>query len=193
MIVLRQVMKSYETQVVLDHISCEIEEGCVTALMGKSGRGKTTLLRLLLGLEQPDSGQMEGLAGKRFSAVFQEDRLLPEFIVRENLRCVCRTREQCDRIPYLLRRLGLEAWAGETVEALSGGMQRRVAIARALLAEFDILVLDEPFRGLDEATKQEVIALVLEEAAGRTILVATHDIKEVQWMGGKVLNLDEWR
>ena len=58
MIVLRQVMKSYETQVVLDHISCEIEEGCVTALMGKSGRGKTTLLRLLLGLEQPDSGQM---------------------------------------------------------------------------------------------------------------------------------------
>lgn len=193
MIVLRQVMKSYETQVVLDHISCEIEEGCVTALMGKSGRGKTTLLRLLLGLEQPDSGQMEGLAGKRFSAVFQEDRLLPEFIVRENLRCVCRTRGQCDRIPYLLRRLGLEAWAGETVEALSGGMQRRVAIARALLAEFDILVLDEPFRGLDEATKQEVIALVLEEAAGRTILVATHDIKEVQWMGGKVLNLDEWR
>ena len=193
MIVLRQVMKSYETQVVLDHISCEIEEGCVTALMGKSGRGKTTLLRLLLGLEQPDSGQMEGLAGKRSSAVFQEDRLLPEFIVRENLRCVCRTREQCDRIPYLLRRLGLEAWAGETVEALSGGMQRRVAIARALLAEFDILVLDEPFRGLDEATKQEVIALVLEEAAGRTILVATHDIKEVQWMGGKVLNLDEWR
>ena len=92
-----------------------------------------------------------------------------------------------------LRRLGLEAWAGETVEALSGGMQRRVAIARALLAEFDILVLDEPFRGLDEATKQEVIAMVLEEAAGRTILVATHDIKEVQWMGGKVLNLDEWR
>ena len=193
MIVLRQVMKSYETQVVLDHISCEIEEGCVTALMGKSGRGKTTLLRLLLGLEQPDSGQMEGLAGKRFSAVFQEDRLLPGFIVRENLRCVCHTREQCDRIPYLLRRLGLEAWAGETVEALSGGMQRRVAIARALLAEFDILVLDEPFRGLDEATKQEVIALVLEEAAGRTILVATHDIKEVQWMGGKVLNLDEWQ
>lgn len=193
MIVLRQVMKSYETQVVLDHISCEIEEGCVTALMGKSGRGKTTLLRLLLGLEQPDSGQMEGLAGKRFSAVFQEDRLLLGFIVRENLRCVCCTREQCDRIPYLLRRLGLEAWAGETVEALSGGMQRRVAIARALLAEFDILVLDEPFRGLDEATKQEVIALVLEEAAGRTILVATHDIKEVQWMGGKVLNLDEWR
>ena len=93
----------------------------------------------------------------------------------------------------MLRRLGLEAWAGETVEALSGGMQRRVAIARALLAEFDILVLDEPFRGLDEATKQEVIAMVLEEAAGRTILVATHDIKEVQWMGGKVLNLDEWR
>lgn len=190
MIAMKHITKKYDALTVFSDFSMEIPEGEILCLMGKSGRGKTTLLRLLMGLEQPDQGRITGLESKRISVVFQEDRLLPHFTVRQNLCSVCDGALQQEKMLRLLTILGLDEWIDREVSVLSGGMQRRVAICRALLAPYDLLILDEPFRGLDDKTKETVINLVLAEAKGRTILLSTHDVTEAEKAGGKILNLD---
>lgn len=190
MITIKHLTKKYGDLAVFSDFSLEIAEGEILCLMGKSGRGKTTLLRMLMGLEQPDQGSIAGLEGKRISVVFQEDRLLPHFSVRQNLYSVCDGRLQQEHMMRLLTRLGLAEWVDREVSVLSGGMQRRVAICRALLVPCDLLILDEPFRGLDDNTKEMVIKLIREEAKGCTILLSTHDITEGKKMEGKILNLD---
>lgn len=191
MIEMKHITKKYGDFTVFSDFSMEIPEGEVFCLMGKSGRGKTTLLRMLMGLEQPDTGSITGLTDKRISVVFQEDRLLRNFTVRQNLYSVCDDALQQERMMGILTALGLDAWIDREVSVLSGGMQRRVAICRALLVPYDLLILDEPFRGLDDKTKEITLKLVLEEKKGRTILLSTHDAKECERMGGKILNLDE--
>lgn len=191
MIEMKHITKKYGDFTVFSDFSMEIPEGEVFCLMGKSGRGKTTLLRMLMGLEQPDAGSITGLTDKRISVVFQEDRLLRNFTVRQNLYSVCDDALQQERMMGILTALGLDAWIDREVSVLSGGMQRRVAICRALLVPYDLLILDEPFRGLDDKTKEITLKLVLEEKKGRTILLSTHDAKECERMGGKILNLDE--
>lgn len=192
MIELKHITKKYGDFTVFSDFSMEIPEGEVLCLMGKSGRGKTTLLRMLMGLEQPNAGSITGLDGKKISVVFQEDRLLPGFTVRQNLYSVCESALQQERMIRILTALGLEEWIDKDVSVLSGGMQRRVAICRALLVPYDFLILDEPFRGLDDKTKEIAIKLVLEEAKGRTILLSTHDAEETKMMGGEMLNLDTY-
>lgn len=192
MIEMKHITKKYGDFTVFSDFSMEIPEGEVLCLMGKSGRGKTTLLRMLMGLEQPDAGSISGLAGKKISVVFQEDRLLPGFTVRQNLYSVCESTLQQEHMIRILTALGLDEWVDKEIAVLSGGMQRRVAICRALLVSYDFLILDEPFRGLDDKTKEVVIKLVLEEAKGRMILLSTHDAEEGKMMGGKILNLDAY-
>ena len=190
MIEMKHITKKYDDFTVFSDFSMEIPEGEVLCLMGKSGRGKTTLLRMLMGLEQPDAGSITGLEHQKISVVFQEDRLLSGFTVRQNLYSVCDSTAQQAYMMQLLTALGLDDWIDKEVSILSGGMQRRVAICRALLVPYDFLILDEPFRGLDEKTKEIAIKLVLQEAKGRTILLSTHDMDEGKMMGGKILNLD---
>lgn len=117
---------------------------CLTA---PSGAGKTTLLRILLGLEQPDRGEVLAPPGTRWSAVFQEDRLLEHLDARDNLRFVLGA--VSPEALTLLETLGLGDVGGKIVAEYSGGMRRRLALARALLSPCDALVLDEPFTGLD--------------------------------------------
>lgn len=183
MIKLKHIEKSFGEKRVLSGVSLALPEGKITALMGASGRGKTTLLRILLGLETADSGEVRGMEGIRVSAVFQEDRLLPRLTAEGNLRFVGGR-----DISALLSALDL---AGETepVEAFSGGMKRRVAIARAISVPFDLLALDEPFRGLDEEMKQKSIALVRRYSAGKTVLLITHDIAEARAMDAEIVAL----
>lgn len=188
MIKMEHMTKKYGDVMVFSDFSMEIPDGEVFCLMGKSGRGKTTLLRLLMGLEEPDKGSICGLEGKKISVVFQEDRLLPHFTVRQNLHSVWDGSEEV--MMKLLTALELAEWIDREVSVLSGGMRRRVAICRALLVPYDLLILDEPFRGLDDKTKENAIKLVLDEAKGRTILLSTHDLIEAEKMGGKILNLD---
>ena len=136
--------KRYGGRTVLDGVSFALQEG-VTCLMAPSGAGKTTLLRLLLGLEKADGGQITGLAGRRVSAVFQEDRLLPGLDAEGNLRFVLGADYDEGRAAELLGELGLSDVGDKAVRDYSGGMRRRLALARALLFPCDILLLDEPF------------------------------------------------
>lgn len=174
---LDHVSKSYQGRTVLRDFSLELPDRGFCCILGPSGAGKTTLLRLMAGLEQPDSGTVTVSAP--VSMVFQEDRLLAHDTVLENAALAA----DPQRAKELLVRLGLEEWLFRRPAALSGGMRRRVAILRALLAEYDLLFLDEPFKGLDQETKEIVMADTRRRCAGRTVLFVTHDPAELEALG----------
>lgn len=179
------VCKHFGNTVALDGVNLEVPLGRVTILMGPSGGGKTTVLNLLLGLEAPDSGEVLGLKGLRLSAVFQEDRLCENLSALANvclphghLRGTSRE-ELLERAEKTLDAVGLTGCAGRPVRDLSGGMKRRVAIVRAALAEFDLVVFDEPLKGLDPATRDSTMAAVLPRLAGKTMVWVTHDERDL--------------
>ena len=178
----RDLFKSFGKKAVLSGFSAVFPIGAVAAVMAPSGGGKTTLLRILMGLEQPDSGTISGLTGLRQSAVFQEDRLCEHLSAEANIRLVnpAIPREQ---VQAAMAEVGLASCAGQPVREFSGGMRRRVAILRALLAPYDILFLDEPFKGLDRDTKELVMADTRRRCAGRTALLVTHDADEAAALG----------
>lgn len=176
-IILNSLYKAYGSRVVLNNFSEAIPVGVTTCIMAPSGRGKTTLLRILMKLEAPDSGTVTGLEGQRMSAVFQEDRLCENLSPVSNIRLVCPRREKQEVIAAM-ESVGLTGCAAQPVRELSGGMRRRVAILRALLADYDILFLDEPFKGLDAKTKAVVMEDARKRSAGKTVLLVTHDPAE---------------
>ena len=187
-IVVRNLKKRYGELTVLDGFCAVFPAGEITCIMGRSGCGKTTLLRLLLGLERPDDGEITGLPA-RMSAVFQEDRLCEELSAYGNVRLVAPKRTD-EEIRAALAALLLDDEAQKKpVSELSGGMRRRVAIARALLAEGELILMDEPFKGLDDGTREVVIAYVGAMVAGRTVILVTHEEEDAAALAAPVLRM----
>jgi NitT/TauT family transport system ATP-binding protein len=178
--------KSYGDKKVLSGFSAVLKEGECSVLMGPSGCGKTTLLRILMGLEQADGGTVTGVSD-RIAAVFQENRLCEDFSPVTNVAMVLNRKIPEEIIRQHLSRIGLYDSLDQPVSPLSGGMKRRVAIVRALLADADLLLLDEPFKGLDVETKREVMDYFMEQSAGKTSLVVTHDPAEAANLSQNVL------
>lgn len=189
-IVLEHISKSFDGKEVLSDFSAVFSAGRVSCLMAPSGYGKTTLLRILLGLEKPDSGCVRGLEGCRMAAVFQEDRLCSNLSAQANIRLVNRNLSRRDALDALAA-VGLADCGDQSVAAFSGGMKRRVALLRALLAEYDVLVLDEPFKGFDEELKAQMIAFTLARSAGRTVLLVTHDPSEAEAMHAQLYQMEQ--
>jgi NitT/TauT family transport system ATP-binding protein len=186
---IQSISKAYEGKPVLSKFSAVIPGGKTTCIMAPSGRGKTTLLRILMGLERPDAGTVQGLAGKRMSAVFQEDRLIENLSPVANIRLPTPQLRREEALEAM-EAVGLADCADQPVRELSGGMCRRVAILRALLAEYDVLLMDEPFKGLDAETKERVIRDARRRCAGRTVILITHDREEADAMGAaRILTL----
>ena len=175
-LVLEHVEKRYGDKVVLRDFSARFPGGECTCIMGPSGCGKTTLLRLILGLETLDGGQ---ILGRSFpmAVVFQENRLFEDFSALSNVTAVCPKERRPEAARHLMA-LGLGESLHAPVRTLSGGMKRRVAVARAVLAPGEVLVLDEPFTGLDRDTKAAVLAYLKDHTQGRTLLLVTHDPAE---------------
>lgn len=165
--------KRYGENAVLDDISFTARVG-VTRLLGPSGIGKTTLLRVLLGLETPDSGTVNG-DKFRWTAVFQENRLLEGLDAEGNLRFVLGANYNAAAAQALLEELGLGDVGKKKVRDYSGGMQRRLALARALLAPSDALALDEPFTGLDADNRTAAQRCVARAAREKIVLLVSHE------------------
>lgn len=176
----------YGQKLVLDQFSLHIPKTGVLCLFGPSGCGKTTLLRVLCGLQQPESGTLP--QGLQTAAVFQEDRLLPWLSVEMNL-CLGSGISR-DMAGQWLQRVGLWAERGQLPGQLSGGMQRRVAVARALAAQSQLLLLDEPFTGVDEETKKLLYPLILGAAKEKPVILVTHHREEAQALGAELLELE---
>ena len=181
----KHLCKAYDGKPVLKNVTFTAGVG-VTCVMAPSGAGKTTLLRILLGLERPDSGSVP--EGVRWSAVFQEDRLLEHLDAMGNLRFVLGAALDEPAANALLTELGLGDTAGKPVREFSGGMKRRLALARALLAPSDALALDEPFTGLDEENRARCLALI-RRAAEKPVLLVTHDPADAKSLGAAVYKL----
>lgn len=184
---LRGISKSYGGVTVLRNVSFDAPAG-VTCITAPSGAGKTTLTRLILGLEKPDGGTVTGAERARFSAVFQEDRLLPGTAER-NLRFVLGHLYDEAAAALVLLELGLGGEADKRAEAYSGGMRRRLALARALLVPFDVLVLDEPFAGLDADNRERAKACIRRRTAGKIVLLAAHDAAEAEGLDARAVTL----
>ena len=183
------ISKRFDDHVVFEDLNMVFHEGEIYCLMGASGSGKTTLLQLLMGLEKPDTGEIKGMIGKKVSAVFQEDRLIEHFDAVRNIKLVCDKQITEQRIESELTRVGIEDYTNKTVNHFSGGMRRRVAIVRAILANNDILLLDEPFKGLDERLKHQVIDYVRQMAVGKTVILVSHDKEEAQRLQARIVLL----
>ena len=186
-LVFKKVSKSFEDVKVLSEFSLELEEGKAYAIMAPSGAGKTTLARLAMGLEKADFGEVTN-DFDCISAVFQEDRLQECFSALANLTLVS-SKKNFARAEDLLARLELGDSSTKKVSELSGGMKRRVAIARALYHDYDLLILDEPFKGLDQELKSKVIEVIKAETVGKTVLLITHEKAEAEAFGAKVIEL----
>ena len=170
----RALAKAFGGKTVLRGLDWQIEAGEVWCIRGPSGVGKTTLLRLLLGLERPDSGSVFLENELRFAPVFQEDRLLPDRTAAEN--CAIFTGADRKEIQAALEDLfDPSDMLDKPACQLSGGMRRRVALARALLAPGNALVLDEPFAGLDPETRRRAWHAVERWRKGRTVLLVSHE------------------
>lgn len=186
-ILIEHISKSYGETVVFRDFSARLSLGETSVITGVSGSGKTTLLRLILGLEMPDEGAITGVPARR-AAVFQEDRLCPQLTALENVLLIAgrkREREARD----MLARLGLGKSLAVPAAELSGGMRRRCALARALCAKFDLLALDEPFKGLDEANRRAAMDAVRALSGDKTVLLVTHDAAEAEFFGGNRLSV----
>lgn len=196
----RGLSKSYGQRLVLDGLDLDVEPGQVVALLGRSGSGKSTLIRILAGLDRPDASQQ--LEVGSVAVAFQEPRLLPWMPVWRNVALALegagapRTRYGSRAAAVdMLGEVELADRAGDWPLALSGGQAQRVALARALVREPDVLLLDEPFSGLDALTRISMHQLVrrLHARHRRTMLLVTHDLDEAVRLADHVLVLAEGR
>lgn len=166
---IENLCKKFSDKVVFDNYSIVFRENQLNRLEGPSGFGKTTLLNILMGFEEKDSGLVTGLEGLTVSAVFQEDRLCEGFSALDNVMIGCFDEKKASK---LLSLLGVD---GKTdVSKLSGGQRRRVSIARCLCRKADLYILDEPFEGLDEKTLVNVRNVIADHTAGKTVILVSH-------------------
>ncbi|MPN15298.1 Aliphatic sulfonates import ATP-binding protein SsuB [bioreactor metagenome] len=172
--IFEHVSKSYGQTEVLRDLSLTLPERGIVGFFGPSGSGKTTIFHLISKLLVPDSGRIEGQG--RVSVVFQEDRLLPWISAAENIEAVTGIKGSASSYLNLVQLFGSEK---KYPDELSGGQKRRVALARALAYDAKVLLLDEPFNGIDEETKEGIYPLIIERARDSLVLIATHVSQEL--------------
>ena len=182
--------KRFGLHEVFHELTLRIAAGERVCLRAPSGGGKTTLLRILMGLEHPDAGRVTGARPGSISVMFQEDRLSDPLTPVENVALLHPGRRVSRRgIAAELAQILPARSLHQPVVELSGGMRRRVALACALLFPSDLVLLDEPFTGLDAATKREVIDFLLARLGGRTLVAATHGDEDAELLGARTVQL----
>jgi phospholipid/cholesterol/gamma-HCH transport system ATP-binding protein len=213
-VAVEEVQKSFGAQKVLNGISLTVKRGETLAVLGRSGTGKSVLLRLIIGLEKPDSGSVrihgQDIAGmgldqigqirKKMGFLFQHAALYDSLTVEQNVAFPLRHHkkdmsksEQGERVRALLAEVGMESGLKKMPSDISGGMQKRVGLARALALEPDILLLDEPTAGLDPISSAEIDDLVLKLQAEHHMasIVVTHDLHSAKTIADRLALLNE--
>lgn len=184
MIKINRLKKNYDSKKIFNDFNMNIEPYEITCILGPSGVGKTTLFNVISGLTDYDGGEITGIENRNISYLFQEPRLLPWLTVYENIDIVLKNiypeKKRNEVITHHLEMVGLIEYIDNKPEELSGGMKQRLAIARTFAYPSTLLLMDEPFQGLDVKLKNDIIGsfLKLWEKDKRTVLFITHDIDE---------------
>ena len=191
---LENISFSYGDKIIFSGYNYAFPIKKTSVIMAPSGFGKTTLLYLIAGLITPDKGNINiPINNPRFSFAFQDLRLIESATVLKNItlvnsnlttkksKTIDSDNSNKNELGTCLEALGIKSLAHKKVSTLSGGEKSRVAIARALMADYDILLLDEPFNGLDEETKLSTMKYVKEKTAGKTVLLVTHNKDEASY------------
>lgn len=187
MLEVKNLCFSYNDTPLIDNLSIKINKGETVCLKGESGCGKTTLLRILLGLETAQSGQIT-VPGK-LSVVFQEDRLIEHLSIKKNLLLIEGATQKL--VDSLLLSADLFEFRNKKVSLLSGGMKRRVAILRAIIFNGDALLLDEPFNGIDAQNKQKMADIIKEyyTEKGKPVLLISHVKEDADVLKAKIIEI----
>lgn len=185
MIKFKNINFSYGRKEIFNGFNLTVNDGDRICLFAPSGYGKTTVLRLIMGLEKPKSGIIEGIENKRISAVFQEDRLLPQKSLLENVSLF----GGVESAKEIISKLGLSDSENLYPKSLSGGMARRTAIARALNHKADIYIFDEPFNGIDKENLVTTAELINELTKDKTFILVSHNPEEAKLLNCKIINI----
>ena len=191
----QDVCKYYQTGSVkiaaADHMNFYVDKGEFCIIVGPSGAGKTTLLSMVAGIERPSAGTITYDNGQTpaMAAVLQDCTLLPWASALENIALVAKDASEIRYGARLCRAMLDEEALAKPARALSGGMRRRAELARALAHPSSLVILDEPFAGLDEATKERCTRVIDDELDGRTLIIATHDEKDARALGCDIVRL----
>lgn len=183
-IIIKNLSKSFGDKRVLEGFDLTVPDGGICCIMGESGCGKSTLIKLIMGIYAPDGGEIAGVPGK-IAAVFQEDRLCEDFSALTNVRITAARGVTSARISEEFRALGLDGNEKTPARQLSGGMRRRVALIRAFMADAPLIILDEPFTGLDPDNRALAIDYVRARRSGKTIILVTHDASDADALGAE--------
>lgn len=199
MISLKSVTKSYPHKKVITNLDLQFSEGSFTCILGPSGCGKSTFLRLIAGLETPDSGRIDNIQNLRMSYVFQDPALIPWLNVRENIllalskeHTLSKTQKE-EKVLETLRTVKLQRAETRFPHELSGGMKMRVSIARALINDPQVLLMDEPFSALDELVRFDLQEELwqLWHNKKMSVFFVTHAISEAVYLAEKILLFKE--
>lgn len=213
LIQLKNISKSFGPRVVLDDVSFDINKNAITAVIGKSGVGKSVLIKHIIGLVEPDAGEIvfdgkaySKMSRKEFSEIkdrcsymFQNNALFDSLTVFENIALPLREKSALDeraiqeRVSFRIDQLDLGEVAGMYPKQISGGMQKRVALARALVTEPEIIFFDEPTTGLDPIRKNSVFSMIhhYHERLNFTAVIITHDVPDIFYIAHHVHILDD--
>ncbi len=181
---INNLCKKYGDKIVFDAYTNTFDFNGILLIKGASGLGKTTLMRIIAGLEKADKGEITK-DSKSISFMFQEDRLIPFVSVLKNLTAVCGE----DKALHYLKLMGLENEKDNSPLSLSGGMRRRVSLARALCFNSDLVILDEPFKGLDEELKSTICEIIKEESKKRDFIIISHDSEDAKILNAEIIEL----
>ncbi len=188
-ILISNISKTYGKTKVFENFSVSLKKGKTYAIMGESGIGKTTLLRLIVGLEKVDEGQIELDNKIRFSYVFQENRLCEHLTATQNIM-LTNPKLKSEYINAELLKVGFVSDdLLKPVKSFSGGMKRRVSLLRALWHESDVILMDEPLTGLDEATAELVTNYIIKNKGTRTLIVVTHSAVLAKNLEAQIITL----
>lgn len=185
MIEFKNVDFSYGKKQIFNNFNFTVNDCDRVCLFAPSGYGKSTLLRLIMGLEKPTKGEIKGTENKSFSVVFQEDRLLPDKTVLENILLFGDDKNAVS----ILESLGLSDAKNLYPHELSGGMARRVAIARAINRESDIYIFDEPFNGIDKENLEKTAKVINEFTKDKIFIAVSHNPTEAELLNTKIIKI----
>ncbi len=194
LIEIKNLQKNFNKESIFKNLSLEIEKGEFVSILGSSGSGKSTLLRLIAGLEEKTSGDLLKPADLRLSFIFQEPCLLPWLTLEENIALPLKLKKKNQsEVDQVIKLVNLTNYKSFFPHQLSGGMKMRASLARALVTNPEILLMDEPFAALDDATRfhlQDELRQIWSKK-GLTIIFVTHSISESVYLSSRVLFLDK--